>query len=78
MFSSGFLEVTDEPEPQFGMGFFIRAGFSENVSDLAGDGRIFFCFCSKQVIFHMSLGFACESGAQVLFGLCAGQAFHFF
>ena len=78
VFCSGLFEITDEPEPQFGMGFFIGAGFSEKISDLAGDGRILFCFCSKQVVFHMSLGFSGEGSTQVFFCLCAGEAFHFF
>ena len=75
---SAILQVTDEPEPDLGMSSFIESGFSENVSNLAGDFRVFFCFGSKKGILYMSLGFTGIGSTQIFFGLCAGNFFHFF
>ena len=78
MFSGGFLQIPYQPEPQFCMSSFVSAGFAEQVSDLARNGRILFCFLSEQVVLHMSLGFTGKSSAQILLGLSAGQSLHFF
>lgn len=78
MFSGGFLQVSNQPEPDFCMGSFIVCCFAEEVCNLAGAFRILFCFVGEEVIFYMSLGFTGIGSTQVLLGLCAFQSFHFF
>lgn len=69
MFGGILFQIPHEPEPDFSMSSFLVRGFFKEIGNLPGHGRIFSCFASEEIVFHMGLCLSRESGAQI-FSVC--------